>query len=114
MNPVSWKKTGQAALSIGYFTTLLLLFIYIAIQGPIVVAKGGPSAESILRNNLFPFGLEDMGLLNSPTFGMINFAIQILLGFFSAYLMGRTFQRFIYFEFLFVLAYHTCFSISLL
>lgn len=88
-----WKKTGQTAVSIGYFITLLTLFAYIAIQGPIVTAKIGPSSNSILRNNLFPFSLADMGLLNSPAFGMIDFASQIILGFLSAYLIARTFQE---------------------
>lgn len=88
-----WKKAGKTALSLGYFLTLLALFAFIAIQGPIVVEKTGVSTESILRDNLFPFGLEDFGLLMNPTFAMVNFGFQIIFGFFSAYLVGRTFQK---------------------
>lgn len=90
---LTWKKTGQTVLSIGYFVTLLCLFTYVVIQGPIVGVKTDPGAQSILQESLFPFSLQDTGLFESRAFTLAEFFFQIFIGFLGAYLMGRTFQR---------------------
>lgn len=87
------KKAGKTALSISYFLTLLFLFFYVVVQGPIAVNQISLSSQSILQDNLFPFSLADLGVQNNETLALIEFYLQILLGFISCTLISSTFQK---------------------
>lgn len=90
---IFWKKAGKTALSVSYFLTLLFLFFFIAVQGPIAVSKVSLSTQSILQDSLFPFSLADLGLENSAMIALIEFYLQIFLGFIGCYLIANTFQK---------------------
>lgn len=90
---IFWKKAGKTALSVSYFLTLLFLFFFVVVQGPIAVSKVSLSSQSILRDSLFPFSLADLGLENNEILALIEFYFQIILGFIGCTLIANTFQK---------------------